>query len=83
MRPLMVRGGTPPVRVVVSRRYPSPYEIFVDIGKGAYRQHAEFDERPTAMELQNVIRAAIDRGGPPSDVRDDRGGPPSDARDFG
>ena len=83
LRPLMVRGGTPPVRVVVSRRYPAPYEIFVDIGKGAYRRHAEFDERPTAMELQNVIRAAIDRGGPPSDVRDDRGGPPSDARDFG
>ena len=80
LRPLMVRGGTPPVRVVVSRRYPAPYEIFVDIGKGAYRRHAEFDERPTAMELQNVIRAAIDRGGPPSDV--DRGGP-SDVRDFG
>ena len=70
LRPLMVRGGTPPVRVVVSRRYPAPYEIFVDIGKGAYRRHAEFVERPTAMELQNVIRAAIDRGGPPSDVRD-------------
>ena len=70
LRPLMVRGGTPPVRVVVSRRYPAPYEIFVDIGRGAYRRHAEFVERPTAMELQNVIRAAIDRGGPPSDVRD-------------
>ena len=70
LRPLMVRGGTPPVRVVVSRRYPAPYEIFVDIGRGAYRRHAEFEERPTAMELQNVIRAAIDRGGPPSDVRD-------------
>ena len=83
LRPLMVRGGTPPVRVVVSRRYPAPYEIFVDVGRGAYRRHAEFVERPTAMELQNVIRAAIDRGGPPSDVRDDRGGPPSDVRDFG
>ena len=70
LRPLMVRGGTPPVRVVVSRRYPAPYEIFVDVGRGAYRRHAEFEERPTAMELQNVIRAAIDRGGPPSDVRD-------------
>ncbi len=70
LRPLMVRGGTPPVRVVVSRRYPAPYEIFVDVGRGAYRRHAEFVERPTAMELQNVIRAAIDRGGPPSDVRD-------------
>ena len=70
LRPLMVRGGTPPVRVVVSRRYPAPYEIFVDVGRGAYRRHAEFEERPTPMELQNVIRAAIDRGGPPSDVRD-------------
>ena len=29
---------------------------------GAYRRHAEFVERPTAMELQNVIRAALDRG---------------------
>ena len=28
-----------PVRVVVSRRYPAPYEIAVDIGRGAYRRH--------------------------------------------
>ena len=62
LRPLVVAGGNTalPVRVVVNRKYPAPYDVWVDPGKGEYAKAAEFAEAPSNAELTPVIRAALE-----------------------
>ncbi|KAH8076119.1 hypothetical protein JL721_105 [Aureococcus anophagefferens] len=62
LRPLVVAGGNTalPVRVVVNRKYPAPYDVWVDPGTGEYAKAAEFAEAPSNAELTPVIRAALE-----------------------
>ena len=69
LKPLVVAGQQDrgasklPVRVVVSRRYPRPYDVFVDPGEGEYAKVAEFPAAPSNDDLVAVIRAALASGG--------------------
>ena len=63
LRPLVARGPAQsefPVRCVVARRYPAPFAVFVDPGRGAYSHREEFEDRPSPADVTRAIRAALE-----------------------
>ena len=63
LRPVVARGPAQsefPVRCVVARRYPAPFAVFVDPGRGAYSHREEFEDRPSPADVTRAIRAALE-----------------------